>query len=102
MARSPLDIGAQLNLLTIVNDLVTGHALRAGEMEQRRNTDPAVVEAALEFGHELLRSCRCPFVEVLSRSPDGAAVLDEQHFEEQFECRLWLLIDGSYTTWRRG
>lgn len=32
----------------------------------------------------------------MSRSPDGAA--DEQHFEEQFERRLWLLIDGSYTT----
>lgn len=60
LARSPLDIGAQLDLLTIVNDLVTGHGLRAGEMEHRRNTDPAVVEAALEFGHEPLRSCRYP------------------------------------------
>ncbi len=52
-ATSPLDIGAQLDLLTIVNDFVTGHALRAGEMEQ-------------------------------------------------FERGLWLLIDGSYTTQRRG
>ena len=106
LATSPLDIGAQLDLLTIVNDFVTGHALRAGEMEQRRNTDPAVVEAALEFGQELLRSGRYPFIEALSRDPGGAgagaAILDEQHFEEQFERGLWLLIDGSYTTQRRG
>ncbi len=60
-------------------------------------TDPAVVEAALEFAHELLRSCRYPFIEAVSRGPDGAAILDEQHFEEQFERGLWPLIDGSYT-----
>ena len=100
LVTSPLDIGAQLDLLAIVNDFITGHALRAGEMEQRRNTDPALVQAALEFGRELLRSGRYPFIEALSRSPAGAdaAILDEQHSEEQFERGLSLLIDGWCTT----
>jgi len=61
-----------------------------------------VIEAALEFGQQLLRSGRYPFIEALSRDPAGAgagaAILDEQHCEEQFERGLWLLIDGSCTT----
>ena len=104
LATSPLDTGAKLDLLTIVNDFVTGHALRAGEMEQRRNTDPAAVEAGFKFGQELLRSGRYPFIEGLSRdlagAAAGAAILDEQHFDEQFERGLWLLIDGSCATQR--
>ena len=38
LARSPLEVGARLDLLAIVNDFVTGHALRAAEMEQRPST----------------------------------------------------------------
>jgi AcrR family transcriptional regulator len=101
LATSPLDTGAKLDLLTIVNDFVTGHALRAGEMEQRRNANPAVAEAGFKFGQELLRSGRYPFIEALSRDPAGAAILDEQHVEGQFERGLWLLIDGSCAGQRR-
>jgi hypothetical protein len=61
LARAPLDMGAQLDLVKMVNDFdPPGHALRAGEMDQRRRTDPALVQAAVEFGRELLRSGRCP------------------------------------------
>jgi len=78
-----------------VNDFVTGQALRAGEMDQRRGTDPTVVQAAVEYGRGLLRSGGYPFIEALSADPASTGILDEQRFEEQFERGLWLLIDGS-------
>lgn len=98
LVRSPLDATGQLDLLSMVNDFVSGQALRAGEMEKRRSTDPAIAQAAFEYASELLRSGRYPFIEALSRDPSvqaGGVLLDERHFDEQFERGLRLLIDGS-------
>lgn len=96
LARSPLDVPARLDLISMLYDLVAGHALRAGELELRRNVDPAVVEAASAFGQELLRSGRYPSIEALAQASDaGVALLDQGHFEGQFERALRLLVDGS-------
>ncbi|MGH7920350.1 MAG: TetR/AcrR family transcriptional regulator [Candidatus Dormibacteraceae bacterium] len=95
---APLTILSKLDLLATVDDLVTGHALRAGEIAIRRRTAPEPAEAARTFGEELLRTGRFPHIAEMAGDPDAdalaASILDEGHLAEQFERGLRLLLDG--------
>ncbi len=95
---APLSTVSKFDLLAVVDDFVTGHALRVGELRMRRAIPPEAAAAGQAYGEEILRSGRYPHLASLAGDPEAAAVqgslLDERHADEQFERALRLLLDG--------
>jgi AcrR family transcriptional regulator len=98
LENAPLGAAAKFDLLAAVDDFVTGHALRVGEIRMRRAIPPEDAVAAVAYGEQILRSGRYPHLEAIARDPEAAAVqasiLDERHAEDQFDRGLGLLLDG--------
>lgn len=95
---APFSMASKFDLLAVLDDFVTGHALRLGELRMRRAIPPEVAGAGQAYGDEVLRSGRYPRLAALARGPEAtavqASVLEERHAEEQFERGLALLLDG--------
>lgn len=93
-----LSTTAKFALLAVVDDYVSGHALRMGEIRMRRDISPEEAAAGVGYAEQILRSGRYPRLAALARDPEAASVqasiLDERHAEEQFERGLRLLLDG--------
>jgi len=103
VADAPLDVAGRLELLTIVDDYVFGHALRRGETRTRAAAAGEGAEAALEFGVTHVRSGDYPHLQALMGDADprdaaaqnAATMMDERQSELQFERGLRDLLDGA-------
>ena len=91
VAGAPLDGAAKLDLLTIVDDYVFGHVLRAGEVQAREGRQAAVagyLESQLGTG-------RFPQLEQLARDPAARSLADPGRLGQRFERGLRALLDGA-------
>jgi AcrR family transcriptional regulator len=93
---APMDTAAKLDLLTIVDDYVFGHVLRAGEIQARSAAaDPGHAAAVMEFISGQLGTGRFPRIAALSRHPAARDMADPGRLEATFEHGLALLIDAA-------
>jgi AcrR family transcriptional regulator len=101
LASAPFDTRGKLDLLTIVDDYVFGHVLRAAELQVRSRTepDPAEVAAIMKFVEAQLSSGRFPHLAALADDPAGRSVADPGRLEQRFELGLQALIDGAFRAW---
>jgi AcrR family transcriptional regulator len=99
-----LDPAGMFELLSLVDDYVQGHVLRASESRKRLavvRDDPETVHALVEFGMERLRTGEFPHMAALlgDRDPLGpdspGPALDEQSLTDQFERGLRAVLDGA-------
>lgn len=90
---APLDTGAKLELLTIVDDYVMGSVLRSGEMQERNQADPQYAAAVMEFITGQLATGEFPRIAALSQDPAAAGLADPDRVEARFERGLALLIE---------
>jgi AcrR family transcriptional regulator len=89
---APLDAGAKLDLLAIVDDYVFGSVLRAGELEARTRTDAARTAAITEFIGAQLSTGAFPRIAALSQDPTSADVASPDRVTARFEAGLAALI----------
>jgi AcrR family transcriptional regulator len=101
LANAPFDTRGKLDLLTIVDDYVFGHVLRAAELHARTGTepDPAEVAAIMQFIQDQLSSGQFPHLAALADDPAGRTVTDPGRLEQRFELGLQALIDGAFRAW---
>lgn len=101
VASAPFDTKGRLGLLTIVDDYVFGHVLRAAELlaRARARTDPAETAASARFVADQLRSGQFPRLEALAQDPAAQAVIGAEQLEQRFELGLQVLIDGAFRAW---
>jgi AcrR family transcriptional regulator len=101
VAGAPFDTRGKLDLLTIVDDYVFGHVLRAAELQARSRAqpDPGEIDAIMKFVEDQLRSGRFPQLQALSDDPAARSVTDEAQLEQRFELGLQALIDGAFRAW---
>ena len=101
VAGAPLDTRGRLDLLTLVDDYVFGHVLRAAEAEarSRAETESGETAAIMQFIEDQLRSGQFPRIEALSADPAARAVIDEEQLEQRFELGLQALIDAAFRAW---
>jgi AcrR family transcriptional regulator len=106
LAAAPFDTRGKLDLLTIVDDYVFGHVLRAAELYARTTEEPSPAEAELarigaimNFVEGQLRSGRFPQLAALADDPMGRSVADPDRLEQRFELGLQALIDGAFRAW---
>jgi AcrR family transcriptional regulator len=103
VADAPLDVAGRIELFTIVDDYVFGHALRRGETRRRAAAEGEGAEAALEFAVTHVRSGSYPHLQALMGDADprdaaaqnAATMTDERQSELQFERGLRDLLDGA-------
>jgi AcrR family transcriptional regulator len=99
LATAPLDTLAKFDLLTIVDDYVFGHVLRAGEQEARAaSADPGHAAAIAEYIQGQLSTGQFPHTSELARDPAAAAIADPGRLDDRFERGLAALIDGALPT----
>jgi AcrR family transcriptional regulator len=93
---APLDTGAKLSLLAIIDDYVFGHALQAGELLARLRTDMNAprVAATEAFIRAQLASGQFPHLQALAEEPAARSLADPALLTARFELGLRLLIDG--------
>jgi AcrR family transcriptional regulator len=101
LAGAPFDTRGKLDLLTIVDDYVFGHVLRAAELyvRTREEPDPAEVAAVTRFVEEQIASGQFPQLAALAEDPAARAVIDADRLEQRFELGLQALIDGAFRAW---
>lgn len=101
VAGAPFDTRGRLDLLSLVDDYVFGHVLRAAEAEarSRAETDSGETAAIMQFVQDQLRSGQFPRVAALSADPAARAVIDSQQLEQRFELGLQALIDAAFRAW---
>jgi AcrR family transcriptional regulator len=101
LAGAPFDTRGKLDLLTIVDDYVFGHLLRAAEQHIRARTEPgeAEVAAIMKFVGDQLSSGRFPHLAALANDPAGRSAADPGRLEQRFELGLQALIDGAFRAW---
>jgi AcrR family transcriptional regulator len=101
LAAAPFDTRGKLDLLTIVDDYVFGHVLRAAELNARTSAEPSPAEIAaiMNFVEDQLRSGRFPQLAALADDPAGRSVADPERLEQRFELGLQALIDGAFRAW---
>ena len=101
VASAPFDTAGRLGLLTLVDDYVLGHVLRAAELQARSRArpDPAESAASAAFVADQLRSGRFPRLEALSRDQAARSVVGEEELTERFELGLQALIDTAFRAW---
>jgi AcrR family transcriptional regulator len=96
VASAPLDTVAKLDLLTIVDDYVFGHVLRAGEEQARvAEADPEHAAAIASYIEGLIRSGGFPHLSALATDPAAQSVGDPARIDLRFEQGLLALIDGA-------
>jgi AcrR family transcriptional regulator len=101
LAGAPFDTRGKLDLLTIVDDYVFGHVLRAAELNARTRAEPdeAEIAAIMEFVQDQIGSGRFPHLAALADDPAGRSVADPGRLEQRFELGLQALIDGAFRAW---
>lgn len=101
VASAPFDTSGRLGLLTMVDDYVFGHVLRAAELQARfrARAEPAESAAAARFVAGQLRSGQFPRLEALAQDPAAQAVIGAEQLEQRFELGLQALIDGAFRAW---
>ena len=101
LAGAPFDTRGKLDLLTIVDDYVFGHVLRASELHVRTRAepDPAEVAAIMKFVEAQLSSGRFPHLAALADDPAARSVADPERLQQRFELGLQALIDGAFRAW---
>jgi AcrR family transcriptional regulator len=101
LAGAPFDTRGKLDLLTIVDDYVFGHVLRAAELNARTRAEPgqAEVAAIMKFVEDQISSGRFPHLAALADDPAGRSVVDPGRLEQRFELGLQALIDGAFRAW---
>lgn len=98
---APFDTRGKLDLLTIVDDYVFGHVLRAAELyvRTREEPDPAEVAAVTGFVEEQIASGRFPQLAALAEDPAARSMTDADRLDQRFELGLQALIDGAFRAW---
>lgn len=101
VAGAPFDTRGRLDLLSLVDDYVFGHVLRAAEAEarSRAETDSGETAAIMRFVEHQLRSGQFPRIEALSADPAARAMIDSGQLEQRFELGLQALIDAAFRAW---
>jgi AcrR family transcriptional regulator len=101
LASAPFDTAGRLALLTIVDDYVFGHVLRAAELSARARAqaDPAQAAASAGFVAGQLRSGQFPRLQALAQDPAAQSVIGEDELAQRFELGLQALIDGAFRAW---
>jgi hypothetical protein len=101
LATAPFDTQGKLSLLTMVDDYVFGHVLRAAELlaRARAGADPAAAAASARFVADQLRSGQFPLLEALSHDPAAQALIGEEQLAQRFELGLEALIDAAFRAW---
>jgi AcrR family transcriptional regulator len=96
VAGAPLDTTAKLDLITIVDDYVFGHVLRAAEEQSRtdagRPDDTAAIAAYIQG---LLADGSYPHISALTGDPAAASIGDPAELDRRFERGLAALLDGA-------
>jgi AcrR family transcriptional regulator len=96
LATAPLDTAAKFDLLTIVDDYVFGHVLRAGEQQARvAEADPGHAAAIAGYIQGQIATGQFPHLSELARDPAAAGVADAGRIDDRFERGLAALIDGA-------
>jgi AcrR family transcriptional regulator len=97
VAAAPLDTTAKLDLLTVVDDYVFGHVLRAGEQEARSaGGTPEHAAAIAGYIEGLLATGDYPRITELAGDPAAASSLgDPAELDRRFERGLRALLDGA-------
>jgi len=96
VATAPLDTTAKLDLITIVDDYVFGHVLRAGEQQARAATaNPAHAAAITAYLQDQLSTGQFPHLTELARDPAAQRITDPATLDDRFERGLHALIDGA-------
>jgi AcrR family transcriptional regulator len=98
LAGAPFDTRGKLDLLTIVDDYVFGHVLRAVELHARTRAE-AEVAAIMKFVGDQLGSGQFPHLAALAQDPAGRSVADPGRLDQRFELGLQSLIDGAFRAW---
>ena len=101
LAGAPFDTRGKLDLLTIVDDYVFGHVLRAADLYARNRADPdqAEIDAIMKFVGDQLSSGQFPHLAALAGDPAGRSVADPDRLGQRFELGLQALIDGAFRAW---
>jgi len=99
VAAMPLDKAGKLDLLSLVDDFVFGHALRTGEARAHAEADPETTAASMEFARRQIETGRYPHTAALfgRADPRDAAeqVVGLTRTDERFERGLEALLDGA-------
>jgi AcrR family transcriptional regulator len=93
LANAPMDAAARLDLLTIVDDYVIGHVLRAAEVSERIGSPSASPETTAASA-DRLASDGYPHIAGLAGQLTETTAGDAGRLGERFELGLRLLIDG--------
>ena len=96
VADAPLDTAAKLDLITLVDDYVFGHVLRAGE-QQARSAGGDQEHAAEIAGYiqRQIATGQFPHLERLTHDPAAQTLADPGRLDERFERGLSALLDGA-------
>jgi AcrR family transcriptional regulator len=96
VADAPLDTAAKLDLITLIDDYVFGHVLRAGE-QQARSAGGDQEHAAEIAGYiqRQIATGQFPHLERLTHDPAAQTLADPGRLDERFERGLSALLDGA-------
>lgn len=96
VATAPLDTTAKLDLLTIVDDYVFGHVLRAAEQQARSAAGPPEDGAEIaRYIEGLLAGGGYPHLSELASDPAASSLADPAQLDRRFERGLTALLDGA-------
>ena len=96
VATAPLDTTSKLDLLTIVDDYVFGHVLRAGEQEARSaSATPEDAAAIAGYIEGLLATGDYPRIAELADDPAARSLGAPGELDRRFERGLQALLDGA-------
>jgi len=96
VAGAPLDTAAKLDLITLVDDYVFGHVLRAGEVQARSDdNDPGHAAEIAGYIQRQIATGQFPHLEKLTHDPAAQTLTDPGRQDERFERGLRSLLDGA-------
>jgi AcrR family transcriptional regulator len=96
VAGAPLDTAAKLDLITLIDDYVFGHVLRAGEVQARSaGADQGHAAEIAQYIQRQIATGRFPHLEKLTHDPAAQTVADPGRLDERFERGLRALLDGA-------
>ena len=96
LAAAPLDTVAKFDLLTIVDDYVFGHVLRAGEQQARvADADPGHAAAIAGYIQGQIATGQFPHLGELARDPAAQSIADPGRLDDRFERGLQALLYGA-------
>jgi AcrR family transcriptional regulator len=96
LATAPLDTTAKLDLITLVDDYVFGHVLRAGEQQARfGEDDPGHAAEIAGYIQRQIATGQFPHLEKLTHDPAAQTLADPGRVDVRFERGLRALLDGA-------